>query len=131
MKIAGQDKPSHMGVKMAKSSEDCRLRYLSHTQTENTLTLKQRSEWIETTTVFTVYEDCNAIRVYTEVENISAESITLEEVSSFVCGGIGEKGIDSASDLYFTRFIQSHHAECQPQTYSFPALGLYRAIVES
>jgi len=79
---------------MANSSEDCYLRYLAHTQTENMLTLKQRSEWIETTTAFTVYEDCNAIRVYTEVENISAESITLEEVSSFVCGGIGEKGID-------------------------------------
>ena len=131
VQIAGQDKPSHMGVKMANSSEGCRLRYLAHTQTENTLTLKQRSDLIETTTVFTCYENSNAVRIYTEVENISAESITLEEVSSFACGGIGKKGLDSASDLYFTRFIQSHHAECQPQTYSFPQLGLYRANVES
>ena len=28
VQIAGQDKPSHMGVKMANSSEDCCLRYL-------------------------------------------------------------------------------------------------------
>ena len=131
VQIAGQDKPSHMGVKMANSSEGCRLKYLSHTQTENTLVLKQRSDLIETTTVFTGYENCNAIRVYTEVENISVEPITLEEVSSFICGGIGEKGIDSANDLRFTRFIQSHHGECQPQAYSFPELGLYRANIQS
>lgn len=131
VQIASQDKPSHMGIKMANSSEGCRLQYLSHTQTDDTLILKQRSELIETTTAFTVYEDCNAIRVYTEVENISREPITIEEVSSFVCNGIGQKGIDSASDLYFTRFIQSHHGECQPETYSFPGLGLYRANIES
>ena len=62
---------------------------------------------------------------------IEFKGIVLEEVSFFTCGGIGTKGIDSANDLYFTRFIQSHHAECQPQTYSFPALGLYRVNVES
>jgi len=129
--VAGEDKSSHMGVKMANSSEAYRLRYYSHTQTEDTLILKQRSHLIETTTVFTCYENSNAIRVYTEAENISREAIVLEEISSFMCGGIGEKGIDSAGDLYFTRFIQSHHVECQPQTYSFPSLGLYRANVES
>lgn len=131
VQIAGEDKPSHMGVKMASSSEGSRLQYHSHTVSDTSLVLKQRSKLIEATTVFTAYEDCNAIRVYTEVENISDEPITLEEVSSFVCGGIGEQGIDSAKDLYFTRFIQSHHAECQPQTYSFPELGLYRGNAES
>ena len=32
VQIAGQDKPSYMGVKMANSSEDCRLRYLAHSK---------------------------------------------------------------------------------------------------
>ena len=131
VQIAGEDKPSHMGVKMANSSEGWRLEYLSHTVTDTSLILKQRSEWIETTTVFSAYEDCNAIRIYTEVKNISQNPITIEEVSSFICGGIGERGIDSAGDLYFTRFIQSHHGECQPQAYAFPELGLYRANLES
>ena len=98
-----------MGVKMANFSEDSRLKYYSHAQMENLLVLKQRSELIEATTVFTCYEDCNAVFVHTEIENISSEPIVLEEASAFVCGGLGENGIDSASDLYFTCFIQSHH----------------------
>ena len=131
VQVTGENKDSHMGIKMANSSEGGRLQYVSHKQEGTVLEVVQRSALVETKTVFTGYDDCNTVRVHTEVTNISAEEIVLEEVSAFVCGGLGRKGIDSASDLYFTRFLQSHHAECQPRRFSFPELGLFRANVES
>ena len=122
--ICGENKDTHLGAKMVNSSEGKNLRYVSHTQTANTLEIIQKSELVETKTVFIGYEDSNAVRVYTEVKNISDKEIVLEEVSSFTLTGFGKNGIDSAKDLYFTRFMQSHHSECQPNRYSFDELGL-------
>lgn len=131
VQIAGENKDTHLGAKMVRSSESERLCYVSHERTKNTLKIVQRSALIEVTTVFTTYDDTNAIRVYTEVKNITGAEIILEEVSAFVAVGLGQKGIDSADDLYFTRFTQSHHAECQPRRFSFRELGLFRMNIES
>lgn len=130
VQIAGENKDSHLGAKMARSSEGRRLCYVSHEQTENRLVIVQRSPLIEVRSVFEKFEGSNAFRTHTEVKNISDKEIILEEVSAFTALGIG-KGIDSASDLHFTRFYQSHHGECQPKRYSFRDLGLFRANVES
>ncbi|MBE5752635.1 MAG: hypothetical protein E7343_01030 [Clostridiales bacterium] len=131
VQICGENKDTHLGAKMAYSSEGKRLRYVSHKQTENTLEIVQSSKLIEVKTFFTAYGDTNAVRVYTEVKNITDKEIVLEEVSAFVLSGLGKKGIDSAKDLYFTRFTQSHHGECQPRRFSFEELGLFRANTES
>ena len=131
VQISGENKDTHLGAKMVRSSEAARLCYVSHEQTDSCLKIVQRSALIETTTVFTAYEDTNAVRVYTSVRNISKEEIVLEEVSAFVAVGLGQKGIDSADELYFTRFIQSHHAECQPRRASFREWGLFRMNLES
>lgn len=131
VQIAGENKDTHMGAKMAKSSEGSKLRYFSHTQTENRLEIVQHSDLVEVKTVFDGYSDTNTVRIHTEVKNISGREIVLEEVSAFMALGIGHRGIDSADELYFTRFYQSHHGECQPQRYSFRELGLYRANAES
>ena len=131
IQICAENKDTHLGAKMANSSEGRRLRYVSHTQTDKTLEIVQKSDLVEVKTAFTAYQDTNAVRVYTEVKNISSEEIVLEEVSAFVLTGFGKNGIDSAKDLYFTRFTQSHHAECQPRTFSFEQLGLFRANTES
>ena len=114
VQICGENKFTHLGVKMVNSSEGKNLHYVSHTQTARTLEIIQKSELVETKTVFIGYEDSNAIRVYTEVKNIADKEIILEEVSALTLTGFGKKGVDSAKDLYFTRFTQSHHAECQP-----------------
>jgi alpha-galactosidase len=111
---------------MVNSSEGRRLRYVSHQQTDNVLIIIQRSSLVEVKTVFTAYEDTNAVRVYTEIKNITKEEIVLEEVSAFTLTGFGKRGIDSAEELYFTRFLQSHHSECQPHRQSFDDLGLLR-----
>ena len=131
IQVCGENKDTHLGAKMANSSEGRRLKYVSHTQSETRLEILQRSRLVSVKTVFSAYAGTNAVRVYTEVENVSSDVIVLEEVSSFVYSGIGENGIDSAKDLYFTRFTQSHHAECQPRRVSFEDAGLFRANNES
>ena len=131
VQIAGENKDTHMGAKMVKSSEGARLFYHAHTQTENRLEIVQRSKLVEVKSVFEGYADTSAVRIHTEVKNISTQALVLEEVSAFMAVGIGQRGIDSADELYYTRFYQSHHGECQPQTYSFRELGLYRANAES
>ena len=131
VQLAGENKYPCLGAKMVNSSEGNRLRYVSHTQTADRLEIVQRSPLIQVRTVLTGYNDGNAVRAYTEVKNISDSTQVLEEVSAFVCGGFGINGIDSAKDLYFTRFTQSHHAECQPVSNSFAGLGLYRIKEES
>ena len=88
IQISGENKDTHLGAKMINSSEGRRLRYISHKASADTLEIIQRSELVEAKTVFTVYSDCDAVRVYTEVKNISDEKIYLEEVSSFVLYGI-------------------------------------------
>jgi alpha-galactosidase len=131
VQVCGENKDSHLGAKMSNSSEGARLVYVSHTQTENRLEIVQKSGIVEIKTVLTTYGNTNAIRVYTEVKNIADTEIVLEEVSAFVFSGFGENGIDSAKELYFTRFTQSHHAECQPRRFSFEQLGFFRANTES
>ena len=131
VQIAGENKDTHLGVKMTNSSEGRRLCYVSHEQTENKLTIVQQSDLVEVRSVYEKYDDTNAIRTYTIVKNIADKPIVLEEVSAFMGLGIGRKGIDGADELHFTRFFQSHHGECQPKRYSFRELGLFRANVQS
>ena len=131
VQICGENKNTHLGAKMTRSSEGEKLEYVSHTQEENRLEIVQKSDLIEVKTVFCGYENTNAVRVYTEVSNISGREIVLEEVSAFVVYGVGAQGLDSADQLYFTRFLQSHHVECQPRRASFREWGLFRANLES
>lgn len=127
--VCGENKDTHLGVKMAQSSEGRRLAYESHTQSENCLEIVERSALVRVKTVYTAYDDTNAIRAHVEVTNISDDEIVLEEVSSFM--GVGLGGLDDADELYFTRFLQSHHAECQPRRRSFRDWGLFRANTQS
>ena len=125
IQIAGENKISHDGIKMINSSEGARLCYVSHTLDENTLSIVQQSTLVRVETVFTAYDDTNAVRIYTKVTNISGTDIILEEVSSFIMGGLSEKGIAHVDNLYLTKFVQSHHAECQPRRFSFTDWGFY------
>ena len=128
VQVAGEDRSR--GAKMVHSSEGERFKYLRHSLENNRLEIIQASELVKAKTVLIKYEDTNAIRIYTEVTNISGEDLVLTEVSSFVLGGIGSHSVESSKDLYFTRFIQSHHGECQPRKYSFFDLGIHRGSAE-
>ena len=131
VQISGENKDTHLGIKLTNSSEGKRLKYRSHELKADSLTVIQESELIRVKTVFSSHGDADAVRIHSEITNISSEDIVIEEASAFVLTGIGRYGIDSSSELFFTRFTQSHHAECQPQRRSFFEEGLFRANTES
>ncbi len=124
VQVAGFIKDSHLGVKMVNSSEGRKLRYVSHVLSENSLMIVQKSALVEATTLFLAHDDCNAVQIMTSVKCLSPQPIVLEEVSACVLPGIG--AFDTPEQLHFTRFVQSHHAECQPDTRTFDDYGLYR-----
>lgn len=127
--IAGENKNTHMGAKMIRSSEGDRLHYRSHKISDNQITIVQHSSKIETITEFTTYDDTNAVRIQTTIKNISDSHIILEEVSAFCISGFGDK--NAPENMYLTRFLQSHHAECQPRRENFRDLGLCGGKSES
>ena len=129
VQIAGENKNSHLGVKMARSSESGRLRYVSHAIQEDTVTIVQESPCVRCETIFQTYDDTNAVRVCTKLTNITEAPLVLEEVSALCIEGIGEK--NDPENMRFTNFLQSHYVECQPQTRNFRELGLYSGQSES
>ena len=129
VQVAGFVKDSHLGVKTVNSSEGRKLRYVSHVLTESSLVIVQKSALVEVTTLLFSYDDCDAVHVTNCVKCICPQPIVLEEVSSFVLPGIGAH--DTPEQLRFTKFVQSHHAECQPDTRSFDEHGLYRMGTQS
>ena len=46
VQIAGENKDTHMGIKMVNSSETGKLKYISHTLNENTLVITQQSDLV-------------------------------------------------------------------------------------
>ena len=128
VQVAGENKQT--GAKMIHTSEGERLRYVTHILEDDRLEIVQRSELVETKTIFTGYADTTAIRIHTQVKNISGKDLVLQEVSAFVCGGLGHNSAESSKNVFFTRFIQSHHAECQPRKYSFFDLGMHKGSGE-
>ena len=131
IQISGENKDTHMGVKMVNSSEGNRLQYVSHKQTDNRLEIVQKSSLIETKTTFISYMGTPSLRIYTEIKNISSREIVLEEVSAFVGAVLGDNSVENSKNLHFYRFLQSHHAECQPRKQSFYDYGLHRGNIES
>lgn len=125
--IEGEMKPSPIGTKHVQSSEGGRLKYASHKCDDRKLTIIMRSELIEARVIFDAYADTSAIRVHTEVTNISDREIILDEVSSFVLAGIG--GFNPyTEDIELCRFVQGHHRECQPRRASLFDLGMHTTL---
>ena len=122
VQIAGENKLSNTGAKMIGSSEGGRLKYVSHDISENRIEIVQRSECVLVRTVFNTYESTNAVRVFSQIQNISGKSITLESASSLSVYGLGKT--KDADKIFITEFHQSHHCECQPRRFSFDDKGL-------
>ncbi len=123
IQIAGENKQSHMGMKPTCSSEGNRLTYVSHEIDGDKLTIVQKSELVNIATVFEYMTDASVFRAHTEVTNISDEDIVLEDVSALLFPYLGR--CDDTDGLYYTRFVQGHHTECQPRRASFNELGFF------
>lgn len=125
VQIAGENKPSYMGVKLCRSSEGMRATYVSHTVTGNVLEILQETDLVYIRSIYTVYDDTNTVRCATVVENRSTEEIVLEDVSALYVSGFGADGVNGSETQYLTTFQQSHQHECQPIRQSFKERGLY------
>jgi hypothetical protein len=99
VQICGQNKPTHGGVRMIGSSEGATMKYVSHTMDDATLVIEQKSELVAVKTYFETYDDTDVIRMHTEVKNISSEDQIIEEVSSMVITGFGNRGRTGADAL--------------------------------
>ena len=128
--VAGEMKETHMGIKLASSSEIRSMKYVSHKIDGNVLTVTQRSKCLEVKTVFTYYDDTSTVRVHSEYTNITDEPIVLEDCSAFKMTGFGEKGVLSYDKLYFYTFTSSQYNECQPRRKSFFDYGMFPAVTE-
>lgn len=124
--ISGGMKKTHRGIKLCDSSEGPLLKYVSHNISDDKIEIIQRSDTVEVTTVFEVFDDTNTVKAFSVVKNISDSDIVLEEVSSLFIEGIGGADRKDRPDtMSFTRFLQSHHTECQPRRASFKDYGIY------
>ena len=125
LQLAGHDHFGNVAEKPVRCSET--LRYVSHVAEENRLTVTQANELCEVNTVLQAFGDCNAVQIYTEVRNISAEPVTVETLSAFVLGGLFG-GRENVGKTYFTKFTQGHHCECQPRRFSLEEYGFNACV---
>lgn len=126
LQLLGRDHYGNVAEKPVRCSET--LRYVSHVAEENRLTVTQANELCEVTTVFCSFEDTNAVQIFTEVRNVSEEPVIVETLSAFVLGGLFG-GRESVGKIYFTKFTQGHHCECQPRRFSLQEYG-FNAYVD-
>ncbi len=130
VQLVGENKPTNQGGKTAKTSQGMKLGYLSHEEKENRLSIIQRAEKVEVQTTFEKSEGTKALRITQTVKNISEEEIILEEVSFSMKGLFGISN-DEPQKVFFTKFYQSHHQECQSRRFSLFDYGFSRANDES
>jgi cysteinyl-tRNA synthetase len=75
VQVAGENKGTHMGAKMVRSSEANRLAYKTHTISGNTLTVVQESPNVCCETVFESYD--SKFKSYLENDLNTSNAITL------------------------------------------------------
>ena len=129
--VVGEDKPFHYGNKAISSTENGRLRYAYHEQTDDCLRIVQESALVRLESVFERFCDCNAIRAYSRVTNISSQEIVLEDVASLCVPKLVDGCVCEREQLYFYTFFQGHHAECQVRRQTFDELGIFRTTSDS
>lgn len=122
VQIAGENKDSHLGAKLIKTSQGEALKFVKKTLTQNSLKIEQQSDKIISETVFTSYDDGSAVRISGKIKNISGKDIVIEEAPAIVLGGISS--VENVSEVYFYKFAQSHHCECQPKKISLFNAGI-------
>ncbi len=109
--------------RMSSSAETAKLRYVSHSIDGNVLTLVLASNRVKTTSVFTRYEDTNAIRIQHRIENITQDKICLEMTNTFKLH-FGNDFVKDKTDYYFHKFVNARYTEGMPEVRSFHDRGL-------
>ena len=110
--------------RMNHSAVTTELMYESHAIEGNVLTVVQKSDIAKITSVFTAYDDTNAIRVTQTIQNISDEEMCLELLNTFSLR-IGKSVEGEHKDWYLHRFTNGRYTESMPDVRSFYDLGMY------
>lgn len=100
------------------------LRYVRHTESQNTLTLVQRSAAVEVTSVFTRYPDTNAIRVVQTFTNCAAQELCLTAANT-VSLRFGTDAVKEQRDWYLHKFTNARYTEAMPDVRSLFDMGMY------
>ena len=111
--ISGRDCPYKLGAKLVCSSESRLLELVSYEEDGDKAVVTQKDDIISVKAEFEKCSSGGAISVSLSVKNETDKPVTLENVSFLY--GI-DKTVDDTDKIRYTRFIQSHHAECQPRT---------------
>ncbi len=119
--VAGGNRNSHFGAKLVASSETPSLKVCSVSGGETDFIVTLKNERIEAAARFLKRTGVDGFSVSLAAKNIADKPITVENLS-FVLG-LGKRTTET-DKVFFTRFIQSHHAECQPRTRSLFEDGL-------
>ena len=132
IQLAGEARPSVNDNLCIGSGGAETLKYLSREICGERLQITERNDKIEVQTVFTAYSDTNGVAVEKSIKNISCGAIKIETAASLVlCGaGVGAT-IENAAKTYFYKFVQSHHAECQPRRISLFDFGFFQSYARN
>lgn len=122
VQIAGENKDSHLGAKLIKTSQSAALEFVNKVQTENYLEIEQQSDKINVKTIFSAKNGCSAVRIYSIIKNTSGSDIVIEEAPVVVLSDIAPA--DKTDEIFLYKFAQSHHCECQPKKFSLFSAGL-------
>ncbi len=110
-------------INMHGAGETQQMHYVRHAIDGNVLTLVQRSDALEVTGVYTMYDDTNAVRVVQKVRNISEQEQCLETAGSLTLH-FGEAVSDSR-DWIFHRYTNHRYSEVAPEVHSLYDMGFY------
>ena len=107
----------------SKSLQTKALRYVSHNIDSDVLTIVQKNDLFEVTSVFAGYNDTNAVRVTQSFKNISDEEQTLITANTIGLRFGADKVPADHHDWYFHRFSNARYHESAPDVRSFYDMG--------
>ncbi len=132
IQLAGMARPSVNQNLCIGTSESASLRYVSHEIGSDRLCIVERNERIEAVTLFISYGETNGVAVEKTIKNISGAAVKIETAATLVLDGAGVGvTLENADKTYFTKFVQSHHAECQPRRFSLFDFGFFQSYARN
>lgn len=127
--VTGEDQDDHHGSKHLGTMPAKAMKYVRHEDYRNAsgrkLEIAIEGGGLRTTCHYQLYHGIPAVRVWTEIENVSDEEKGIEYVSSFALTGIAKEGPRGWDEK--TRVYLPHNAWCgeyQWRSYGVAELGL-------
>ena len=97
IQITGDNQNDHHGAKHTCGGSRERLKYISHSVSENNfgkkLEIQLADECISVVLNYQLYSGVSVVRCWTDIKNISSETVGIEYISSFSLTGIGSDAL--------------------------------------